>query len=122
MAQMKKMTLAEIKDKAPVTVGHNRTISVWKGVFCCFLHGHEIAQFGFDPNDDKVVKVTLDHHGYMTTTTRNAMKDFMKYFGVDGSVSFAKGKFAVRYRGVDTRYHDLEDCPSVTTITAMVNR
>ena len=117
MAKMKTYSLEAIKEKSCVTVGHNRTISVNKGVFCCFLHGNEIAQFELT-DDPHAVKVCLDHLGYMTVTTRNAMKDFMNYFGVMGGVSFAKGKFAVRYRAVDCRYYDIEDAPRNVTFVA----
>ena len=119
MAKMKSYTLEQIKEKSCVTVGNNRTISVNEGVFCCFLHGHEIAQFEMT-DDPHAVKVSLDHCGWQTTTTRQAMKDFLEYFGVMGSVSFAKGKFSVRYRAVDCRYHEIDDAPRNVTFYAGV--
>lgn len=117
MAIMKKFSLDQIKEKSNVTVGHNRTISVNKGVFCCFLHGNEIAQFELT-DDPHAIKVCLDHQNWMTTTTRKAMEDFMNYFGVMGGVSFAKGKFSVRYRAVDSLYYDIEDAPQTVTFVA----
>lgn len=117
MAKLKSYTLEQIKEKSNVTVGHNRTISVNKGVFCCFLHGNEIAQFEMT-DDPHAVKVCLDHQNWMTSTTRNAMEDFMNYFGVMGSVSFAKGKFGVRFKAVDSCYQDIEDAPRNVTFIA----
>lgn len=118
MAKMRTYTLDQIKEKSCVTVGNNRNISVNKGVFCCFLHGHEIAQFEMT-DDPHAVKVCLDHCGWQTTTTRSAMKDFMEYFGVMGGVSFAKGKFSVRYKAVDSCYYDIDDAPRNVTFIAM---
>lgn len=119
MAQMKEISLDEIQAVGrEVKVGHNRTIEYMGGnVFSCRLHGSEIAQFELE-SDPRAIKVSLDHCRYMTTTTRQAMKDFMGFFGVQGGVSFAKGKFGIRYRAVDTRYYDIDDAPRNVTFVA----
>lgn len=120
MAQMKDISLDEIRAKGNVTVGHNRTITyLGDNVFGCSLHGNEIAQFQTQ-DDPRAMKVCLDHCEWKGTTTRQAMQDFMGFFGVQGSVSFAKGKFSVRYRAVDCRYHDIDDAPRNVTFHAGV--
>lgn len=119
MAQMKDISLDEIRAKGNVTVGHNRTIYTHKGVFCCALHGNEIAQFELT-DDPRAIKVCLDHRNWMTTTTRQAMNDFLAFFGVQGSVSFAKGKFFIRYQDMDGGYQDIKDAPRDVTFTAGV--
>lgn len=117
MAKMRDITLQEIREKGNVKVGNNRTIYTHDGVFCCALHGNEIAQFELT-DDPRAVKVSLDHRNYMTTTTRQAMADFLEFFGVQGSVSFAKSKFGVRYRAVDCHYYNIDDAPRNVTFVA----
>ncbi len=97
MAQMKKIPLEEIqRSLMRIKVGNNREIQWYHiaGVFRGFLHGFEIFQYM--PADKKVC---LDPCGFPTTTTRNAMKDFLEYFNIPGSVSFAGGKFSARVQG-----------------------
>ena len=122
MANMKFYTREQIKEKSTVTVGNNRTIAYQSkdNVFSCFLHGHEIAQFQPAEGDDRVMKVCLDHCGYMTTTTRNAMHDFMEYFGVDARVSFAKGNFSVKYTAADMRTYTETDAQSPFTFYSKI--
>ncbi len=118
---MKKFTREQIIEKSNVTVGNNRTISVNKGVFCGFLHGHEIFQIKFDEHDPRAATVCLDTCGYETPTTRNAMHDFLDYFGIDARVSFAKGKIRIDYRAVNTIYYTIDNAPRVSTFPAMVH-
>lgn len=81
-----------------VKVGNNRTVEhlVIDGVRTIVgrLHGHAI--FILEDWDKGLERVTLDHRGYMTTTTREAMKDFLRAAQIDGAVSFANGIFTAR--------------------------
>ena len=121
MAKLKDIALAEIIRKGgAVKVGNNRTITyLGDNVFGCSLHGNEIAQFQTQ-DDPRAMKVCLDHCGWEGTTTRQAMHDFMGYFGVQGSVSFAKGKFAVRFQDTDYQYQNIDNAPRVVTFHAGV--
>lgn len=63
------------------------------------LHGHKVFAFSrYTPKGWRAYKtlLTLDHCGYPTSTTRQAMCDFLAAAGLRGSVSFAGGKFSVR--------------------------
>lgn len=96
MAQLKRVCLDKIRGAAkPVRVGHNRHIGAEDGIFIGYLHGHNI--FEWDPSSGTVC---LDPCGYATVTTNAAMKDFMRYFRIEGGVSFAKGRFSVRARSL----------------------
>lgn len=84
--------------KDQVKVGNNRTIHLNQrlNVLECKLHGHTIVVF------DKAGNITLDPCGYWTTTTRQAMKDFVEVMtGMICNPSFAKGKFSARVGGMD---------------------
>lgn len=97
MAMMKQIPLETIRESGErLTVGNNRQVQWFAaaGVFSGFLHGFEIFQYA--PADNKV---TLDPCGFPTTTTRQAMSDFLRYFNIPGGVSFAGGKFSARVQG-----------------------
>ena len=88
------------------TVGHNRTLELQAGegfnVAIGRLHGHQIfrvTRIHFD--EQQPDRCTLNHQDYMTVTTRSAMNDFMRGFGIAGGVSFAKGEFSARINGRD---------------------
>jgi|GEM_PF-5882348 len=83
-----------------VTVGNNRQVSTTKGTTSCYLHGHEVVTLKRTP---KGGNITLDHCGYQTVTTRQAMNDFMGGLGVNGRVSFAGGDFNARINGQDLK-------------------
>lgn len=104
MALMKQIPLETIRESGKrLTVGNNRQIQWFAaaGIFSGFLHGFEVFQYA--PDDDKV---TLDPCGFPTVTTRRAMNDFLGYFNIPGSVSFAGGKFSARVKGqeAETNY------------------
>lgn len=96
-----------------VTIGHNRTLArevskVDGSIELVFrLHGHPIARKTLA--QDGNVYLTLDHCGYRTVTTREAMKDAIGLFGYWGNVSFAKGEFTygveASYRGKPLVWH-----------------
>ncbi len=97
MAQVKKIAWDVIPLNERVKIGHNRTIyKPQADLLYCSLHDHTVAIFrkavdgGFD--------VTLDHCGWMTTTTMRAIKDFLGFAGISAGVSRAKGKFTARYK------------------------
>lgn len=81
---------------ARVTIGNNRQVQhTPDGEVVFRLHGHPIVRIA-----DRAV--TLDTHGYATSTTRSAMQDFVEAAtGAPFAASFAKGGFAVRYAGRD---------------------
>lgn len=88
-----------------VTVGHNRQIRKCRGPvsnrlrIACYLHGHQIATF--DRLSDTHCEVMLSTCGYMTSTTRRAMNDFIDAMGIKGRVSFAGGTMTARHRAND---------------------
>lgn len=130
MAQLKNTHVFTFRDVvnngALVTVGNNRqartereTLATGDEVrrVCCYLHGYNVATFsqhwykapgGFD-HDPRAVFVELDTCGFMTTTTRAAMKDFLDAMRVSGSASVARGELSARYMGMDAQYHDIGD-------------
>lgn len=88
------------------TVGNNRTVEheqretasglpvrVIKGR----LHGHCIFHVETYPlrSGAVVLQITLDTHGYQTSTTRAAMEDFLKAAGIRAGVSLARGELRV---------------------------
>lgn len=94
-----------LDDGERVTIGHNRTVEcVSTGKrFDCFLHGHAIAKVV--TRADGKASIWLNDCGYRTATTRQAMQDFAKAFGVRLGVSFAKGGFSIRWKH-GTSWHD----------------
>lgn len=97
MAQVKKIAWDAIPLEKRVTIGHNRTIYKPQGdLLYCSLYDHTIAFFR--KAADGSFDVTLDHCGWLTTTTMAAMRDFGKFVGVSFGVSRAKGEFTARYR------------------------
>lgn len=86
----------ETTNGVDVKVGHNRTVnnSPADDIIVCKLHGHSVLVL-----DTKENRLRLDTCGYMTTTTRSAMKDFLDHLpqtkGLVRNVSFAKGVFSV---------------------------
>ena len=86
-----------------ITVGNNRTIEhIGKGVHLCRLHGHIVARVESIPSG--FAKVGLDTCGYMTPTTRQAMGDFMRAFGIVAGVSVAKGVLSVGWMDVGDQW------------------
>jgi hypothetical protein len=83
------------------TVGNNRQVRRYtadhtnKMRVACYLHGHNIATF--ECINANRVEVFLTTCGFMTSTTRRAMNDFLREMGIKGRVSFAGGKMTVRY-------------------------
>lgn len=72
-------------------VGHNRMVTLTpEGELQCRLHGHKVASFKGGADG---LEVTLDHCGWLTTTTMAAMSDFLAAMGVWGNVGRAKGVF-----------------------------
>ena len=84
-----------------MTVGHNRQIRKCRGPvsnrlrIACYLHGNLIATF--ERLSATHCEVMLSTCGYMTTTTRRAMNDFIGAMGIKGRVSFAGGTMTVRH-------------------------
>ena len=94
-------------------VGNNRTVELHDDLggnvngIAGKLHGSTVAYFEPD-HENHDTKITLDPCGYETTTTRQAMCDFVEGFtGVRCGVSFAKGKFTARVLGTDYTANDL---------------
>jgi len=108
MAQLKNIGRALSQEiHCTVTVGHNRQIErVSESGYRFRLHGHAIAWVKIESAGFALVE--LDHCGFKTTTTRAAMNDAMKAFGVSGSVSFANGGFGVRYKNGAGNYMEKE--------------
>ena len=97
MAQVKKIAWDAIPLNKRVKIGHNRTIyKPSADLLYCSLHDNTIAFFR--KAADGSFDVTLDHCGWLGTTTLAAMRDFGKFVGVSFGVSRAKGKFTARYR------------------------
>jgi len=80
------------------TVGNNRFASTSKDgrTTSCSLHGHQIVEINLMTG-----KLTLNACGYHTTTTRQAMADFLGALNIVGKVSFANHKFSACIYGVD---------------------
>ena len=78
------------------TIGHNRQVETDKRGTRCALHGRFIVVL-----DRQYDELILNHQGYRTATTRNAMNDFIKALGFTGAVSFAGGKFAAKINDKD---------------------
>lgn len=78
-------------------VGHNRWIEKYPANG--FLHGKLCGHAIFELTDKG--ELTLDPCGYRTVTTRQAMKDFGRLFGIAVSASFAKDGFSALINGAD---------------------
>lgn len=87
MARIKNFPRGETSRR--ITVGNNRQAEVTNGTTRCYLHGHNVATFRADG------RVELDTCGYMTSTTRQAMNDFLHAMGLHAGVSFAGGNVTV---------------------------
>lgn len=97
MAQVKKIAWDAIPLEKRVTIGHNRTIYKPQSyLLYCSLHGNTVAIFR--KAADGSFYVSLDHCGWLNTTTMRAMKDFLGFAGISAGVSRAKGKFSARYQ------------------------
>jgi hypothetical protein len=96
---VKKMSFSDAmaQESPRFRIGHNRWIECFSinGFLQGKLYGHAIFEL-----TDKG-ELTLDPCGYRTVTTRQAMKDFGRLFGIAVSVSFAKGGFSARVNGAD---------------------
>tara|TARA_R110000851_G_scaffold158038_1_gene300938 strand:- start:3549 stop:3944 length:396 start_codon:yes stop_codon:yes gene_type:complete len=110
MAKLK--NTSKIFDLSPgqaVTVGHNRTITRTDNAggfsFECRLHGHPIMTVDL-PGAAAIAKITLNTCGYPGPTTRDAMADFARAFGLNLSVSFARNRFAIRFKNAAGVYVD----------------
>lgn len=79
-----------------VTIGNNRTVTREGHGFTGRLHGAPIVRIV--PRADGKASLWLDDCGFRTVTTRAAMQDFAKAFGVQMGVSFAGGEFSVRWQ------------------------
>lgn len=108
MAIIKKPELFRFEnhiDGLTKTVGNNRTVTHHKVVgareIVGCLHGYPIFRLSQDYNDTDMMKLELSHCDWLTTTTRQAMTDFMNAAGIRGGVSFAGGKFSVRVNDGD---------------------
>jgi len=77
-----------------ITVGHNRQVNTTETVSECFLHGNMVVLYNHVTG-----LIHLNTHGYKTTTTRQAMCDFLSALLVGGNVSFAKGQFTANIGG-----------------------
>lgn len=109
-------------------LGHNRAVIIdpeddqAKGRRCATftLHGHPIltARHTPDPGLEQQAKyiVDIDHCGWMSLTTANALRDFgQKVLQIPGfSVSFAKGDFRVFAKQLAEPYEASADQTSVT--------
>lgn len=99
MAKLKNThKIFDLANGQAMTVGNNRTITRDSGnEFTCRLHGHPVVKVKvLSPCSGNVV-LWLDSCGYLTTTTINAMGDFMRAFGVSGIASRAGGKLSARW-------------------------
>ena len=78
-------------------VGNNRTVLHTASGLVGKLHGHVVIVF------DRIGrKLHLKTAGYRTTTTRQAIVDFLNTApGFSGNVSFAKGEFWATVNGVE---------------------
>lgn len=103
MAQLKNThKIFDMQNGASMTIGNNRVLArVNRATWVGSLHGHPIFKIICDmgAETDGDCRIKLDTCGYMTPTTRDAMSDFCKAFGVSVGVSFAKGVFTVRTGG-----------------------
>ena len=95
-------------DKTSATVGNNRTLTRTSEGLVGMLHGHPVATFTeTSDSEGRLIQITLDPCGYETTTTRQAMQDFVEAItGVRCGVSFAKGEFTARFFGIERKAHD----------------
>ena len=120
MAKLKEIDVFALNDGQIVTVGHNRQVRKHNSQnFVCYLHGHPIAFFSnMDANG--MCSVTLDHCGFQTVTTAAAMRDFLRFFGVSGGVSMARGKFWARWKCGTWHERDCE--PGSTQISFIASR
>lgn len=96
MAKLKNTDkIFDLANGQALTVGHNRTVTRdSKTEFTGRLHGHPV--FSIKCANDGTAFVKLDCCGYLTVTTRSAMADFMKAFGISGGVSIAGGVLSAR--------------------------
>lgn len=91
----------ELNEHRFIKVGNNREIrKYWHEVsgnprVAGYLHRNNIICIEKVAPDR--VEVYLTTCGYMTTTTRSAMNDFLKAMGLKARVSFAGGVMSVRY-------------------------
>lgn len=99
MANLRFRSLAAVPFKADgdrVKVGHNRTVERVESdgvvAYVFRLHGHAVATLR--TFSDGGVALFLDSCGYLTVTTRQAMKDALSLFGLRGGVSMAGGKLS----------------------------
>lgn len=90
MAKIKNFPRGETNRR--ITVGNNRQAEVTNGTTRCYLHGHNVATFHADG------RVELDTCGYLTTTTRQAMNDFLRAMRLQAHVSFARGDITITGR------------------------
>jgi hypothetical protein len=82
---------------ATLRVGNNRTVSRIDGAtFAGQLHGHAVFRVTVDMTGGPGATITLDPCGYLTPTTRSAMIDFARAFGVRLSLSIARGVLSGR--------------------------
>lgn len=87
------------------TVGNNRVVI--RGinhdgtrVIFCDLHGSTVVTVKWAPfTAEMVLQCSLA--GYPTITTRQAIQDFLRAFGLSAGVSIANGMFAIRVNGID---------------------
>ncbi len=104
MAKLKNIDgLFDLANGGAVTVGNNRIITrVNRAKFTGSLHGHPIFKIICDMSGESGdCRITLNTCGFMTVTTRAAMNDFCRAFGVSVGVSFAQGVFSARHDGKD---------------------
>lgn len=78
-----------------VIVGHNRVLGfrnlIGHKSLYYYLHQNRIVEY--TRTDKGTEHIILNTCGYSTATTRNAMCDALRLFGIKGGVSFAGGKF-----------------------------
>lgn len=84
--------------RSSVTVGHNRVLRFENGILPKLtgeLHGHVVFQATQALSG--TIMISLNHAGWLTTTTIAAIGDFMEGLGISGSASRAKGIFSARW-------------------------
>jgi len=123
MAQISATELFRFENFNPkligMTVGNNRAVShtvtahtdkdgvtrVTAKSITGSLHGHpvfELRKLGTTDLNDERYSLTIDTCGYMTSTTRSAMQDFLRASGLNASVSIAGGELQVSLIFKDT--------------------
>ena len=105
MAMLKNTDTAftfEPSEKHPIgsmlTVGNNRQVERKdETTLICRLHGHPVltVELMKELGGGYVLMFEANHCGYVTSTTRNAITDFLREFGYRGSASIAGGDLSI---------------------------